>query len=352
MSGVPVAVADLSHEAVARRAVAMLRGTTIGSTTLASSCKVAPAFIDAALAPLVDAGKLMRINAFRHGGAEFDYRWSATWVPQDSDYALCKGGGTAPSPGISPVAPPAPGKLEKAAAPAALPAHVTRPVLREDHVQNGKSGGHSKAAKASLDRAFAQSPQSLGWAPAPGPIHHEEKTVSTNTRRPHPTRAATAQFQICALLMSKGDLSRGELCEAVTADVRAFQSATYNAKRLGRITVIEKTGKFRLTAQGKEWTRGGANAATKAAEVSPRAVKRRRVKLAPDERRALSTAVAVAVPGPIQVVQERSFRCAVFSDGGFHLSKNGTSIDLDAVEHAQMLRYLERMEEEQPGSPS
>lgn len=46
-------------------------------------------------------------------------------------------------------------------------------------------------------------------------------------------------------------------------------------------------------------------------------------------------------------VVERSFRCAVYSDGSFHLQKAGQAIDLTAAEHAEMLRYLERMDEQQ-----
>lgn len=49
----------------------------------------------------------------------------------------------------------------------------------------------------------------------------------------------------------------------------------------------------------------------------------------------------------LQVVQERSFRCGVFSDGAFHLAKNGQVIDLSPAEHAEMLRYLDRMAAEQ-----
>ena len=40
-----------------------------------------------------------------------------------------------------------------------------------------------------------------------------------------------------------------------------------------------------------------------------------------------------------------TFRAAVYSDGAFTLSKAGQSIELTATEHAQLLRYLERMAE-------
>lgn len=40
-----------------------------------------------------------------------------------------------------------------------------------------------------------------------------------------------------------------------------------------------------------------------------------------------------------------TFRAAVYTDGSFHLSKAGQSIELTATEHAQLLRFLERMAE-------
>jgi hypothetical protein len=182
----PEFAAGASHAATAQQAVEHLRNQTFGSSALAELCGVPPAFVDAALAPLVDAGKLMRINAFRKGAAEFDYRWSSTWMPKPEDFEVCRGGGTAPAPAISAVAPPAPGKLEARGAPASLPAHVTRPVLREDHITSGKSGGHSKAARDSLARAFAQSPRSLGWAPAPATkqVRGETKPPAPETKPP------------------------------------------------------------------------------------------------------------------------------------------------------------------------
>lgn len=151
---------DASPEAIAREAVAHMRKQMQSTFALAELCKVRPRQIDEALAPLVAAGKLTRVDVLRKGVAEFDYRWSATWVPTEADFALCKGGGTVPAASTSPVAAPAPGKIASAPAPTSAP----RPALPDDHVRTGRNGAASKAAKTSLDRAFAQSPQSVGWS--------------------------------------------------------------------------------------------------------------------------------------------------------------------------------------------
>lgn len=331
---------------VASQAVAHLRNRTCGTRALAEICKAPPAFVDDALAPLVDAGKLMRINAFRHGAAEFDYRWSATWVPCDADLALCVGGGQAPLASISPVAPAAQDAFTAPARAPTLPAHLLRPASREERARQGQNGASAKHARDALHRAFKQAPQSLGWAPAPvsppeqqtGPseAHTEETTMSTVTHTHRPTKAASARFQICALLMAKGDLTRDELTQDVRADHRALQNALYNAKAAGHVVFFEKTSRFHLTAQGKAWTSGGTNLANpKVAGASPS-----------EAKRGLANSPAPA-PTQILVEEARSFRCAVFNDGGFHLSKNGQSVELDAAEHAQMLRYLERMAEQQ-----
>jgi hypothetical protein len=167
---------DASPEAIAREAVAHMRKQMQSTFALAELCKVQPRQVDEALAPLVTAGKLTRVDVLRKGVAEFDYRWSATWVPTEADFASCKGGGSAPAARTSPIAPPAPGKLASAPAPGS----PSRSALPDDHVRTGRSGGVSKAAKTSLDRAFAQSPQSVGWALAPS----ETKAREPETSRP------------------------------------------------------------------------------------------------------------------------------------------------------------------------
>jgi hypothetical protein len=365
----------------ARQAVAVLRKRPAGTGELARACNVDPAFLDDALAPLVDACKLMRINAFRNGAAEFDYRFSATWVPMNGDFDLCIGGGHAPLAAISPVAPATPSKLAPAAPSATAPAHVVRPAMtQEERVEQGRRGAATKHDRHVLERTLAQSPQSLGWAPAPmtapepeaeahptAELTHQENPMPAKSHKPRPTNGGSPRFQICALLMSQGDLSRDELTAGVSADAKQLYNALYQLKQAGHVVVIEKTGKFHLTATGKDWTSGGANLDNhRAAGSSPREVKRGRrqareksaglpkqekarlgvVDLRADGSVKKPASTAIALSSQIQVIEERSFRCAVFSDGGFHLAKDGQSIDLTAVEHAQMLRYLERMAEQ------
>lgn len=94
-----------NHGAIARMAVVKLKGQMLGSVALAIACHTTPEVIDAALAPLVDAHKLTRISVLRSGVEMFDYRYSATWVPKDADFAF-NAPDAAPHPALSPVAPP------------------------------------------------------------------------------------------------------------------------------------------------------------------------------------------------------------------------------------------------------
>lgn len=126
---------DPSYEAVARLAVQHLKGCTKSSSALGSHCKVHPRYLDAALAPLVQARKLVRIIVLRDGASEHDYRYGATWVPVEADFALCTGGGSpAPYPSVSvttsrraesPRSPPPPAREPTPALPA-TPAHAMR----------------------------------------------------------------------------------------------------------------------------------------------------------------------------------------------------------------------------------
>lgn len=175
----------------------------------------------------------------------------------------------------------------------------------------------------------------------------EETTTMTreasapNKRTP---KGATARFQICALLMAKGDLTRDEILADVSADKNAVYQAFFAAKKAEHITFIEKSDKWRITPAGKDWTSGGANLDNQRAPAAKPA--------APPKSQRKAKRVAV---GDIVVRDKaatppsmpRSFRCAVYSDGGFMLAKGDARIELDADEHAGMLRYLERMAEDQ-----
>jgi hypothetical protein len=69
------------------------------------------------------------------------------------------------------------------------------------------------------------------------------------------------------------------------------------------------------------------------------------------DRREQQRLGVVATRGGKPVLESKgaplSFRCAVYSDGAFFIAKGDQSIELDAKEHAWMLRYLERMAEQQ-----
>ncbi|MFC5498160.1 hypothetical protein ACFPOE_11490 [Caenimonas terrae] len=186
----------------------------------------------------------------------------------------------------------------------------------------------------------------------------EENTMPKQPRaerKARPTKAASPRFQICALLMAKGPLTREQLLEDVSAERTAFYNAVFNAKKAEHITFHEKDGTYRITKAGKEWTTGGGNLDNQQADAAPKDTPRAKPGRTVRKPSAASTAqLAPAARTDLAIrtfepVVERSFRCAVFSDGGFHLTKNGVSIDLTAAEHAEMLRYQERMAE-MPGA--
>lgn len=197
---IPPGIATDAREAVARAAVAHLRKQTLGSAALAGLCHVSAAEIDAALAPLADAGKLTRLNVLRSGRPEFDYRWGATWVPSDADFDSCRRTDSAPVASVSPVAAAAPG----GSAGVASRPDTSRP-YSETPVESGRRGGASRRAGIGLDRALAQPPHSLGWEAAP-------------TRKVQPAAATSAapDDDITRVELEATDLvcalnSRGEL---------------------------------------------------------------------------------------------------------------------------------------------
>jgi hypothetical protein len=186
-------------------------------------------------------------------------------------------------------------------------------------------------------------------APVAPPAAAAAPTEPPPPERPMPKRttkkttdAASPQFQLCAALLD-GDKTRDELKACVSCTVAQLNSATFQAKKVDRIVFVAKTSKWHLTAHGREWVTGGANRKNQAAG------KPRRTRDVPAPAAETKPAAAAPMPlatvQPITVVSEPSFRCAVFSDGGFHLAKSGQQIDLSAAECAQMVRYLERMAE-------
>jgi hypothetical protein len=183
----------------------------------------------------------------------------------------------------------------------------------------------------------------------------EEKSMPKADRQQHPIKQRTAQYQIIQLLVDSGPLEREALREQVQSDVRAFDSALYNARKFDRIAFNDKDLKYHFKSAGKAWLQGSAGKHTtgtkprrdKVAQAPKPATTGKKARPASAPAQAFSALRAVSAIACDPVV-ERSFRCAVYSDGGFHLAKNGAEINLTQAEHAEMLRYLERMADE-PG---
>lgn len=164
---------QVDHSAIARVAVIKLKGTMLGSVALAIACNTTPDVIDAALAPLVEAHKLSRISVLRSGIEMFDYRYSATWVPKDSDFEF-KAPGSAPHPSLSAIAPPAskPVAPEKRTAPVppkvtqASASHTDGPAKRQSAPEphDALAAGAELGRKAGIPEHKAHAPVPvLGW---------------------------------------------------------------------------------------------------------------------------------------------------------------------------------------------
>jgi hypothetical protein len=215
----PQLATSASREEIARAAVAHLRKQTLSSSALAELCKLPVAAVDAALAPLADAGKLTRVSVLRKGVAEFDYRWGATWIPADADFALCRADGPkdAPQPAVSPVAPPAPSA--RAAAPSSRAPKPATPALTESPTDSGRRGGASRRDALARDRAFSQTPQSLGWAPAAAPKVQPVAAEPAAPRSDTPCACERAGTQLEATDLVCALNSRGELALDLGDDV-------------------------------------------------------------------------------------------------------------------------------------
>ncbi|MGE4244051.1 MAG: hypothetical protein AB7E83_26655, partial [Ramlibacter sp.] len=166
------AVLPVSHDCVdvARACVKSLRAGMLSSTAMAASCGVTPVLVDTSLAPLVDAGKLMRIPVLRDQVAQFDYRFSSRGLPTEEDFELCRGATVAPVATISPVAPAAPAPLRHERKP---------PPLNELTREAGRAGAASRVASRGLERSLA-SPASLGWAVAPASASEEPAAAAAD----------------------------------------------------------------------------------------------------------------------------------------------------------------------------
>lgn len=182
-----------------------------------------------------------------------------------------------------------------------------------------------------------------------------QKPTEKKARKPRAANASNPQFQICTVLLA-GDRTREELLQDVSATRSAFNGGLFNAKSAQRVEFIEKTAKYHLTSLGRDWVTGAAIPAKpkgggKAQVSAPSATSQRTAskpakpgKAAAATPAAAAGAVTVVDTSP-QVLTPPSFRCAVISDGGFWITKNGVEIELTLDEHRQMVRYQERMAE-------
>lgn len=190
------------------------------------------------------------------------------------------------------------------------------------------------------------------------------------------------QMRVGALLLEQGALNYAAIRDAFTdlTSKQLFQ-ALFQMKSAQRAKKVASPAGdvWQLTPFGKSWVAGGGSRRKAPAEKKPEAPpakaskakkatakKARAAKPVPAKRpripgrkpgraeRAQNLVHSTGAIDPVPltaadrrftVVEERSFRCAVFSDGAFHLAKNGQAIDLTAAEFAEALRYVERMAE-------
>jgi hypothetical protein len=172
----PLARLDGDPVAIARDAVKRMKNTVLSTSALSELMNVAPPAIDAALAPLVAEGMLTRISVQRKGAAEYDYRWSSTWMPKDEHFERCRGATVAPpAASVSPVAPPTPSRLVTTS-PVPVPPRPIGARTPQEAAEQGRRGAATKTADNALQRAFSQPAATLGWAaaeaaaPAPAPV--------------------------------------------------------------------------------------------------------------------------------------------------------------------------------------
>lgn len=207
VSPVQIAREIVSHLSTSRADEATHGRKVLSNFALAELCKVSPAQIDAALAPLVDAGKMTRISVLRSGTAQFDYRYSAAWVPTRADFALCEGGTAAPEPSISPVAPSPPQPAPPAPAPAATP-----PGPAPAHFAVGTDFVPADmVARIHGDAAFSR-PAALGWG-------MEEEPEETGSRDHVAAPAGSLDLDVEDLVCAFN--SRGELVLDLGGGVQA-----------------------------------------------------------------------------------------------------------------------------------
>lgn len=183
----------------------------------------------------------------------------------------------------------------------------------------------------------------------PAADNQEKPSMATKkARKVRAAKRATPRFQIVSLLMAKGDLTREELLADVSATRQQFNNGVYQAKLAGHIQFTEKSGKYSVTEEGREWASGGANldnqrAAGRAADGERARRGHARERGSAKGQLRLAARSGAVVPADVHVVQQHTFRCSVASDGSFWIEKNGQRVELDMPETRRMLSYLERM---------
>lgn len=316
------------HEQVARLAVKALKSGAQGSAVLAIACDAQAEFVDASLAPLVAASKLIRWPAMRAGVVQYDYRWAAAFVPSEALFELCRGGAKVEPPSITPVA--------TAPLPAPTPAPTPRP-----------TPAPTPAPKPTPTPA----PVSIPASPLPV-LTFKEPTM---TEPSNISSKAGAAFQVCATLMASGDMSRDELAEKLGLLEAKLRNALSNSKSLGRIVLLP-SGKYRITKAGKEWASGGANLANQRSNLTPSKVVtgRRKVKardLDKGERKRLGVVrrgkrgaalVPVATISPI-ATKAPSLMCGLFNTGELRIEAGDQVMRLDRVQARELVGYLDKI---------
>lgn len=150
---------------------------------------------------------------------------------------------------------------------------------------------------------------------------------------PVATKGSSPQFQVCAALLAHGPMKKDALRSKVKInDDKSFSNACSQA-RIGDRIEKGNDGTYRITAKGKEWVSGGANLMNQKRSAPAKVALAARTRQVKE-----SSSSEQQRPGA-----PKTFRCAVFSDGGFFLAKGDQRIELEPAEHMQMLDYLERM---------
>jgi hypothetical protein len=171
--------------------------------------------------------------------------------------------------------------------------------------------------------------------PSQQPQEQEKPTMPTTRHRAPRSGPGSPQVQLCTALLQNGDLTNEQLAKVLPQfNVGQIRGAINNATANERVKL--KGDAHHLTAKGKAWLQA-------AGIVNPAAAEK---PASPSQKTAAAQPPVDTTPPSVdtsQAGQEPTFRCAVMSDGAFFISKGGTHIELDAMEHAQMLHYLERM---------